>query len=149
VKTSFQHGLRSARLTLAGSAAILLPFLAAADSQLQTGSARTSMRATAHVNFKIVIPPVLSLDMPAGSPGMRDAQTVSIYSNKHNVTLAATLGPSGEARGTVVLSSAAGKVIAQKVACTPVATRSALPLPGAPRAGQRAADGVVCTACMP
>jgi hypothetical protein len=141
VKTSFQYGLRSARLTLTSSAAMLLPFLAAADSQLQTGLAGTSMRATAHVNFKIVIPTVLSLDMPDAPRSVREAQTVAIFSNNHNVALAASLRSSEEARRTVVLSSAARKVIEQKVACTPGSTRTAAP--------PAIAGGVVCTACMP
>jgi hypothetical protein len=124
---------------------MLLPFLAAADSQLQLG-AGDSLRATARVRFKIIIPTVLSLDAP------RDAASaprdVSIFSNNHTVTLAATFGSSEAARGTVLLSSAARKVIAQKVACTPGSSRTAGPAsipPGTPAT----AGEVTCTACMP
>jgi hypothetical protein len=146
VKKPFQHGLRAARVTLASSAA-MLPFLAAADSQLDVG--RTSLRATAHVNFKVVIPTVLSLDMPNDAASGRDAPGISIFSNNHNVTLSATMRSSEESRGTVVLSSAARKVIAQKIPCTP-GSGSPAALPTTARRGNAlGADGLVCTICMP
>jgi hypothetical protein len=150
VKTPFRHrSLRAARITLAGSAAMLLPFLAAADSQRQLGVTGESLRATAHVNFKIVIPTVLSLDLPSGAESGRGAPGAAIFSNNHTVTLAATIRSSEESRGTVVLSSAARKVIAQKVPCMP-GSRSSAALATVARADHEVgADGLVCTACMP
>jgi hypothetical protein len=148
VKTHFQHGLRAARITLASSVAMLLPFLAAADSQLQLGMATTSLRATARVKFKIVIPAVLSLDAP------RDAatvpQTVAVFSNNRSVALAATFGSSEDARKTVLINSAARKVIAQQVACAPGSDPAAAPAPiGRRPVASNVGGGVVCTACMP
>jgi len=110
--------------TLVTAAALLLPFLAAGESHLQTGAPGGALRATAHVNFKIIIPRMLYLNVSDGdhAPG---AQTVAIMSNNHNVTLAATLRASGattpasdEASGNVILSAAAHKVIAQDAACS-------------------------------
>ena len=116
---------------------MLLPLLSAADSQLQTGAAKSSMHAVAHVSFKIVIPPALSLEAPASLE--REPRSVAIFSNDHHVTLAATLGASEEVHGLVLLSAARRRIIAQKVACRP---------PGdAPSIGD--ADGIVCTASIP
>jgi hypothetical protein len=126
---------------------MLLPLFAAADSEL--GAAHVSLRAAARVNFKVVIPPVLSLDMPGGAQSGRDARSVAIFSNNHNVTLAATLRSSGEARATVLLSSGARKILAQKVVCMPDSSRAAALPPIARRSGDSTVAGVVCTASMP
>jgi hypothetical protein len=139
LKTLFQQGLRAARASLASCAALLLPLLAAADSQVQAGAGRETLRATAHLNFKIVIPRMLSLDLASGVESVRGAQTVAIFTNSHNVTLAATVGASDEARGNIIMNSAAKKVIAQKAACAP----------GASRADAAPFTEVVCTASMP
>jgi hypothetical protein len=138
LKTLFLQGLRAARPSLA-SAALLLPLLAAADSQVQTGAARATLRATAHLDFRIVIPRVLSLDLASGVESVRGAQTVAIFTNSHNVTLAATVHASDEARGNIILNAAARKVIAQNAAC----------MPGLSRAAAASASGVICTASMP
>jgi hypothetical protein len=97
-------------MALAGSVAMWLPFLAAADSQVQLGAAGASLHATARVKFKIIIPAVLSLDTPGDAA--RAAQTVTLFSNNRSVALAATVGSSEVARKTVLLNSAARKVIA-------------------------------------
>jgi len=121
-----QHGLHAARAVL-GSAALLLPLLAETDSHLQPGAAGAALRATAHVDFKIIIPQVLYLglgsgtDRVAGARGtarVAGAQTVAIMSNSHNVTLAATVRTSDDVRGNIILSAAARKIIEQDAACT-------------------------------
>ena len=137
--------LRTPRAALASCAALLLPFLAAADSQVESGSARAALKATAHLDFKIVIPPVLSMDMADTLEVVRGAQTVAIYTNSHNATLAATLAVSDQARGNIILSSAARKVIAQTVYCAPGAAVRA----GGAEGSRRQGDGVICTASMP
>jgi hypothetical protein len=147
VKIPFLNARRAARITLASSVTMLLPLLAAADSQLSVGGA--SLRATAHVDFKVVIPAVLSLDMPGDAESVRGTPSVAIFSNNHNVMLAATSRLSEKAQGSVVLSSAAKKVIAQKVACTTGSSRAAALPATTPRGGESDADGVVCTACVP
>jgi hypothetical protein len=131
---------RASRAALASCAALLLPFFAAADSQVEGSSGRGALRATAHLDFKIVIPRVLSMDMADGLEAPRGAQTVSIFTNSHNATLAATAPASDFARGNVILSSAARKVISQSVDCAP----------GAPPSRARMADGLlICTASQP
>ncbi len=124
--------LRTPRAALASCAALLLPFLAAADSQVESGSARAALKATAHLDFKIVIPPVLSMDMADSLEVVRGAQTVAIYTNSHNATLAATLAVSDQARGNIILSSAARKIIAQNVYCAPGAAAYARLPTGSP-----------------
>ena len=138
---------------LMGSAALLVPMMAVPESRVQTADAGTALQATAHLNFKIVIPKVLYLHVEDASD--RDSQTVAIMSNSRNVWLTATVRtpetrgsdaavrPSANSapRGNVILSAAARKIIAQDTAC-------AL---SEPRAG-RAATGathLVCTASMP
>jgi hypothetical protein len=132
---------------VAAFAALLLPFLAAADSRVEGGAVRTTLEATAHLDFKIVIPRVLSMDMADGFEEVRGVQTVAIYTNSHNATLAATVPASEQARGNIILSSAARKVIAQNASCAPGSPAST----GTPaNAGSRRRDDrVVCTASMP
>ncbi len=146
VKTHFfPHCFRAARITLASSVAMLLPFLAAADSQMQLG-ATGALRATARVKFKIIIPAVLSLDTPRDAASA--AQSVAVFSNNRSVALAATFGPSEDVRKIVLLNSAAKKVIAQKVACAPGSGPASTPAPVERRDGA-ASGGVICTACIP
>jgi hypothetical protein len=139
-------GRRPSRAALASCAALFLPFLAAADSRVQGTAARATLEATAHLDFKIIIPRVLSMDMADGPDEVRGAQTVAIYTNSHNATLAATIPASDRARGNIILNSAARKIIAQNAVCAP----------GTPAAGtwvspaaRRQNDRVVCTASMP
>jgi hypothetical protein len=148
-------GLRTCRAALAGGAALLLPFLAAADSQLARGAAHTTLEASAHLDFKIVIPRVLSMDIADGLTDMRGAidargaRTVAIYANSHNATLAATLPSSDRARGNVILNSAAWKVISQNALCTPGLAHAAIARPARGLAGQPSNAPVTCTASMP
>ena len=97
--------------------ALLLPFVAFADSQIASGT-HGPLTATAHLRFRIIIPTVLSLDV-ADSTRTAGAQTVTVTSNSRNVALGATLGNSAEPTGRVVLSAAARKGIAQEAACAP------------------------------
>jgi hypothetical protein len=118
LKTPKQLSLPAARAALLSAAALLLPFLAAADSHVATGAPRTALVATAHLDFKIIIPRVLSLNMLSGVDRVPGATSVAIFTNSHNVTLAATLRASDEARGNVILNAAARKTIAQNASCT-------------------------------
>lgn len=140
-------GTRTPRATLAGCAALLLPLLAVADSQLVAGPARNALKASAHLDFKIVIPRVLSMDLGGALGGVSEAdlrrnspggEIVAIYANSHNATLAATVPSSDRPRGNLILSSAARKVISENAWCAPAA-----PAPAA------AHSGMICTASMP
>ena|ERR1700735_1582088 len=141
-----------------GAAALLLPPTAAPDSHLQAQVGSAASSVTAHVNFKIIIPPVLYLNV-AGE-GAADPRTVAIMSNNHNVTLTATIRtpddnaagspngthgdaptrPANSVAGTFILSAAARKIIAQEAVCTPSA--SAHP-------GTGHGNGLVCTVSIP
>jgi len=117
------------------SAALLLPILAAAESHLETAAVTgpPHAHATAHVDFRIIIPKMLALDVGTEVNGEQNAQTVAIISNNRTVTLGATVqapnagasatgvsGASGmDARKNVILSAAARKIIAQDAACKP------------------------------
>ena len=59
---------------LMSGTALLLPLTAVPESQLQTESAGAVSSTTAHVNFKIVIPQVLYLQVGAGKAIAQDAQ---------------------------------------------------------------------------
>lgn len=138
---------------LMGSAALLVPLLAVPESRIQTAEPGAALQATAHVNFKIVIPKVLYLRLEGANDG--DAQTVAIMSNSRNVWLTASMGgaqPQGSdgkarapaeaaARSNVILSAAARKIIAQETACS----LRELPAPQE----SRAASQLVCTASLP
>jgi hypothetical protein len=137
---------------LIGSAALLLPLAAVPESRVVTGAANTALQATAHVNFKIVIPKVLYLHVGANDVNGA-ADTVAIMSNSRNVWLTATVRAADEpardgahsaatantGRGSVILSAAARKVIAQETACTV----------GNPHPATAAVTQVICTVSMP
>jgi hypothetical protein len=133
------------------SAALLVPMMAVPESRIQEG-AGTGLQATAHLNFKIVIPKVLYLHVAGAND--RGAQTVAIMSNSRNVWLTASLrtpevqdsdgairSSANSAAAHVILSAAAHKVIAQDTACALSEPRA-----GRPSAG---ATQLVCTASMP
>jgi hypothetical protein len=105
---------------LMSTASLLLPLTAVSESRVQTAAPTARVTAMASVNFKIVIPKVLSLQMSDGSSLSLDAQTVTIMSNGHNVSLNATERTAksrAHAGGNVILSSAARKGIAQDAQC--------------------------------
>ena len=122
------------------AAALLLPVTAETESHIQTGAASAAVSATAHLNFRIIVPRVLSVRTTG-------AETVAILSNSHNVTLTATVRSSDPTasqpaaadvvRSHVILSAAARKVIAQDAACAPGGPPPAI------------AGLVICTASMP
>jgi len=146
-----------------GTAALLLPMMVAGESHIQTEAPGTAATATAHVNFKIVIPKVLYLRVGGGNEPIEGAQTVAVMSNSRNLTLNATVRTSDSelhARG-LVLGVSAGKIIAQDALCmlgdaahaavTPVIPISpavpAIPVTTRPaKAGDRQ---VICTVSMP
>src|SRR5437660_11335677 len=53
--------------SLLGAGALLLPLMASAESNVQTGTATAAPGATAHVDFSIVIPKILYLRVGTGS----------------------------------------------------------------------------------
>jgi hypothetical protein len=122
---------------LMGIAISLLPFTAVPESRVQTGAANAPLSATAHLNFKIIIPKVLYLQVGNGNDRVLDAQTVAVLSNGHNVSLNATVRSADagmHARSNVILNSAARKGIAQDAQCRP---------------GGPASRPVICTVSTP
>ena len=128
---------------LLSSAALLLPVAAVPESRVQSEGASAPVQATAHVNFRIVIPKVLYLHVGAGNDRDPDPETVAVMSNNRNVWLTATVRTRDEhsraARGSVILSAAARNIIAQDTVCTAVDLR-----PAAVRASH-----LICTVSMP
>jgi hypothetical protein len=128
---------------LMSSAALLLPVAAVPESSIQSEGASTAVQATAHVNFKIVIPKVLYLQVGSGDHRDADAETVAVMSNSRNVWLTATVRTRDEhsraARGNVILSAGARNIIAQNTVCTAADLR-----PAAASAGR-----LICTVSMP
>jgi hypothetical protein len=131
--------LRLRGLILATS--LLLPLWAAAESHLQAAPQNGKVSATARVDFRIVIPKVLSVDIAGGDTHGPGAQSVAIFSNSRNVTLAASAGSTSAARNNVILRAAAGKVIAREAACQ-------LPV-DASRGVAPKTNGMICTVSMP
>jgi hypothetical protein len=119
---------------------ILLPLCAAPDSQIAGATAARKSAVAAHVDFKIVIPQVLSLDLAGGGSAGFRAHTVAVYSNGRNVTLAASSAESPAARRNVILRAAARRVIAQEAACR---------LPADAAAVVSKAGALVCTVASP
>jgi len=110
----------SFRLTgvaMLAAAILAAPMLAEADSQMQTAAARHTAAATAHVDFRIIIPKVLSLALDRSADPGRGAPSVAIGSNGHTVSLAATARGSDDARSDIILSAGARRNIVQDAAC--------------------------------
>lgn len=112
---------------------LLLPLCTPADSGVRSATHDSS--TAAHVDFMIVIPAALSLDLAA----LPRAASVAIYSSGRNVTLAATPArpqtrsiamPTSKA---MILTAAARRAIAQNVAC----------------ATEEASSPIICTVSMP
>jgi hypothetical protein len=101
---------------------LLIPSMSAAGSHLESSSPAAALDATAHVNFKIVIPSVLYVRMASEADGIAGVQTVAVMSTGRDVTLNATV------------LTAARRSILQNVLC---ARGDAHPGP------------LVCTASMP
>jgi hypothetical protein len=121
-----------------GFAALLLPCLACAESQpaaQATVPARGSghLSAVAHLDFKIVIPPILALQIPAGanaSPGVR----VLVSSNGRAVALVSSQSHATRERASV-LTLLPGRDVAAQANC--------------PAAALANPAGVTCTVSMP
>jgi hypothetical protein len=115
-----------------GAALLMLPRPAAPDSHLATGARDAALRATAHLDFKIIIPPVLGLNLDSG-PGLHaGGLPVALFGNTPTLTL------SSSTRGTsrnLVLTAVAHGVIAAHSYCG---------VDGAPGVHR-----VTCTAAMP
>ena len=128
---------------LLGSAALLLPVAAVPESRIQSEAPSGAVQATAHVNFRIVIPKVLYLHVGTGDERDPDPETVAVMSNNRNVWLTATVRTRDDhpraARGNIILSATARNIIAQDAVCTAVGLRPAAV----------GANRLVCTVSMP
>jgi hypothetical protein len=127
--------------------------MAAPESHVQGGAVNGAVRASAHVDFKIIIPRTLSLDVGPESHRGQGALMVAITSNNRTVTLGATIHASDvvsgtEARRNVILSAAARRIIAQNAACTPGDAHPAAPAK-TPGAATVSTGRVVCTVSTP
>jgi hypothetical protein len=120
---------------------LLLPLWAAAESHLQAAPQSGKVSAAAHVDFRIVIPKVLSVGLAGGDTQSPGAQRVAIFSNSRNVSLAASGGSRPAASNNVILRAAAGKVIAREAACQLPADASRGVFPKT--------NGMICTVSMP
>jgi hypothetical protein len=136
-------------LTCAG--ALLLPLMAVPESHIQSGAAGVPMSATAHLNFKIVIPQVLSLQTGNGDDHGERAQTVAIMSNGRNVTLSASVGAHDDfhAHQSVIVSAPARKIIAQDAQCSPSLAHAAAARDAASSPVNDGAHSLVCTVSTP
>jgi hypothetical protein len=123
------------------ASSLLLPLWAAAESHLQAGNVGGKLSATAHVDFRIVIPQVLSMGLTGGDTPGSGAQKVAIFSNSRNVTLTASSGSTPAAANNMMLRAAARKVIAREAACRLPADAS--------RSASPETNGMICTVSMP
>ena len=71
--------------TLLGAAALTLPLMAFAESNVQTGAATAAPGATAHVDFSIVIPKILYLRVGTGSTYTTGALTSDRHHRSHHL----------------------------------------------------------------
>ena len=153
-KYSQKRVFSAARLVLlvgGGGAVWMLPLTAIPESRVETAAPGTALVATAHVNFKIIVPKVLYLQVGNSNDRAIGAETVAVMSNSHNATLNATvrtLESNAPARGNLILSAAGRNIIAQDAKCSLGAGR-APPARAAAMTGPIAARQVICTISMP
>jgi hypothetical protein len=117
--------MKSSNAAIRGSiaaVALLMPVMAAAESHIESGAATVALNATAHLNFKIVIPKVLYLHVASEADPIAGGQRVAVMSTGRDVTLNATV------------LTAARRSIAQNAPCTH---------------GDAHPGPLVCTASMP
>ena len=135
------------------TASLLMPLTAVPESQVRTAAPGAALTATSHVNFKIVIPRVLSLQMGDGNSLAFNGETVAIASNGHSVALNAierTANSDSHSRGNLILNSAARKGIAQNARCTLGGRRAGTAPAPAPVGGTLAGSRMaVCTVSSP
>lgn len=116
------------------SLCLLLPWVAVADSGVApgSGSAAGAAHASTHLDFKIVVPGVLSLELPARQ-GTVQAGRMAIGTNRRNVALGCR-ARGGTRRDVVLGAPARGTVAEQESVPVPDMMR---PVP------------VTCTVAMP
>ena len=114
-------------------AIVVLAGDAAGEAQLATGAAGAKLVATAHVDFRIIIPPTLGLTVGTAS-------IAAVQSNGRSVTLTGR-------GGTAVLTAAAHGVISRDTPCGLAPVRVA---PGsAAHVTDLSRNLMVCTAATP
>jgi hypothetical protein len=174
---SITHGQRAAVGALI-AAALLIPWQVTAESSLQSGARTATAGATAHLDFRIIIPPMLALSIDSAGVPVGAAPRVNVLSNTRHVLLTASSPvvsgdrfasdqggsdvaleprPSGPAapgavdgpRHTVLLTAGRGAVIAAQTACRLGGPRPVAAL--GRHAGPPILDlrPVVCTVAMP
>lgn len=100
-------------LSMAG---LLMPAMAPAESRLQTGSG--SLSASAHLDFRIMIPDVLYLNTGAVD-GV--AAPVAVFRNGRTVALSTTVRGGDALTAHLILSAAGGRAISRASACATAA----------------------------
>lgn len=140
---------RSRARLVAALVALLATGGAVAESSLQSGVRTKSTGASAHLDFRIVIPPVLALRLEPDAIAAGDAPRVSIESNTRHALLTAS-SPTGAAlAGTLLVRAGRGVVLHEEAGCRLVAPRpvpAALVARGAAIVDQRP---VICTVALP
>jgi len=81
---------------LMSATALLLPLTVVPESRIQTGAARGALSATAHVNFKIIIPKILYLHVGGGNDCIAGARNVAL-----NATVRTPAVAPADSRGRV------------------------------------------------
>jgi hypothetical protein len=115
---------RAAFRGLISAAALLVPFMAAADSHLQTKAIDAKFITSAHVDFKIIIPPVIYLELRTGNERGKGPVRMHVMSNSRAVALHASVRTSdigGSTSSTPTsLNSPAARPTSVVTASTPV-----------------------------
>jgi len=158
-------------------ATLLVPWQVTAESSLASGARTANVGATAHLDFRVIIPPVLALSIDGAGAAARGAPRVSIFSNTRQVLFTASASPvadgrvgpgrpgAGAAPGpraqaaagasadaqprTVLLSAARHAVIRAESSCQPGGPRVVATPGSLPRTPVIDLRPVICTVAMP
>jgi hypothetical protein len=140
---------RSRARLVAAFAAVLATGGAVAESSLTSGAHTKSAGASAHLDFRIVIPPVLALRLEPESIAADGAARVAIESNTRQALLTASSPAGAGLTGTLLVRPGRGVVLREEAGCRLATPR---PVTGA-RAGRGPAivdqRPVICTVALP
>ncbi|MBS0375224.1 MAG: hypothetical protein JSR73_11640 [Proteobacteria bacterium] len=130
-------------------AALLATGGAVAESSLQSGAHTKSTGASAHLDFKIVIPPMLALRLEPEPIAAGGAPRVAVESNTRHALLTASTTVGTSLSGTLLVRAGRGVVLREEAGC-----RLAAPRPIAATAaghGPAIVDQrpVICTVALP
>jgi hypothetical protein len=146
---------RARRLALAALVAALVAPAASAESSLQTAASSKAVSASAHLDFRIVIPPVVGLAIDAHAAPFGRAPRVALFGNTRQLLLTAQAAdgarrePSAAGQPAQLFVAGRHRVLAEDAGCAVGAARMVAASGQRPGAAVIDREPIICTVAMP